>query len=242
MDVKVNYICGICQKAFTKNSSLKRHKANVHLSTRYNCLTCPKTYKRREDMIKHSKKCLINKLNEGCEENQPPMDHPSTSREVPNNAPSNAITDVIQDLTVSDSEDEEVAAMASKIESKLIGNTVSRQTNTDISNISTCDKSTNTEPLIVITPDEILELGQKLSLLTFDKSLKIFVDTLNSDIVFCKPDLARKASPTTQISLLTAQPTVNRSSQTNKNTPVGANQDHLLHMPCLDFHSTLEDP
>ena len=106
---------------------------------------------------------------------------------VPKNAPSNAITDVMQDLTVSDSEDEEVAAMASKIESKLIGNTVSRQTNTDISNISTCDKSTNTEPLIVITPDEILELGEKLSLLTFDKSLKIFVDTLNSDIVFCKP-------------------------------------------------------
>ena len=101
----------------------------------------------------------------------PLLDHPSTSREVPHNAPSNAITDVIQDLTDSDSEDAEIASMASKIESKLIGNTVSRETNTAI-NISTCDKSTNAKPLIVISPDEILELGEKLPLLTFDKSLK----------------------------------------------------------------------
>ena len=134
MDVKANYICGIYQKAFTKNSSLKRHRANVHLSTRYNCLTCPKTYKSREDMIKHSKKCLKNKLNEGCEENQPPLDHPSTSREVPQKAEN---------------------------KSKIIGNTVSRQTNTDISNISTCNKSTNTEPLIMISPDEILEFRRE---------------------------------------------------------------------------------
>ena len=170
-------------------------------------------------MIKHSKNCLKNKLNEGCEENQPPLDHPSTSREVPYNAPSNAITDVIQDLTVSNSEDEEIAAMASKIRSKLIGNTVSRQTNTDISNISTCDKSTNTEPLIVISPDEILELGEKLSLLTFEKSINIFVEALHTDIVFCKPDLARKTSPTTQIGLLAPQPTTNRGCQT-KQKPV----------------------
>ena len=76
-------------------------------------------------MINYNKKCLKNKLNEGCQDNQPSLDHPSTSREVPHNTPSNAITDVIQDLTVSDNE--EIGSMAFKIESKLIGNTVSRQ-------------------------------------------------------------------------------------------------------------------
>ena len=72
------------------------------------------------------------------------------------------------------------------------------------------------------------------------------MDTLNSDIVFCKPDLSRKSSPTTQIGLLAAQPTANHGSQTKQtpveNTPVKVNQHHLLHMLCLDFHSTLEDP
>ena len=128
MGLKTNYICGKCQKiTFTKNSSLKRHRVDVHLSTRYNCLTCLKTYKHRDDMVKHSKKCLKNKLNEGYEENQPPLDHPSSTREVPHNAPLNAVTDILQDLTVRGSEDEEIKSMASKIESKLIGNTLSRQ-------------------------------------------------------------------------------------------------------------------
>ena len=75
---------------------------------------------------------------------------------------------------MSDSEeDDELQKMADKLESKLIQSTVSRQVNTDISNVTTEEKSTQTEPLIVISPDEILELGEKLSLLTFDKGLKI---------------------------------------------------------------------
>ena len=53
-----------------------------------------------------------------------PFGPPLNSRELPHNTPSNTITDVIQDLTVSDNE--EIGSMASKIESKLIGNTVSR--------------------------------------------------------------------------------------------------------------------
>ena len=243
MDVRANFICGICQKAFTKNSSLKRHKTSVHLSTRYNCLTCPKTYKRREDMIKHSKICLKNSLNKGLDENQTPTVIPSTSNAPMPNAPSEALTRVIQDLTVSDSEeDEELQKMADKLEGKLIQNTVSRQVNTDISNVSTEEKSTQTEPLIVISPDEVLELGEKLSLLTFDKGLKIFVDTLNSDIVFCKPNLARSKNPTTQIGLLAAQPTANRGSQTRDETKDESSkiidQHQPLSMPQWDLNPT----
>ena len=241
MDVRANFICGICQKAFTKNSSLKRHKTSVHLSTRYNCLTCPKTYKRREDMIKHYKICLKKSLNKGLEENQAPTEIPSTSNIPMPNAPSETLTRVIQDLTVNDSEDDdELQKMADKLESKLIQNTVSRQVNTDISNVTTEEKSTQTEPLIVISPDEVLELGEKLSLLTFDKGLRIFVDTLNSDIVFYKPNLTRSKSPTTQIGLLAAQPTANRGSQTKDVTSEKSSkiidQQEPLSMPQWDLN------
>ena len=73
-------------------------------------------------------------------------------------------------------------------------------------------KTTNTEPLIVISRDEIIDLGNKLSLLTFDSSLKIFVDTLNNDYVFCKPKLARGPFSVPQIGLLAAQPATHKGS------------------------------
>ena len=108
-------------------------RQNVHLSIKYNCLTCPKTYKRREDLIKHSKICLKKNLNEGLDENQPPTEIPSTSQQTLPNAPSDAISNVIQDLTMSsDSEDEDFQKLGDKLENQLIGNTISRQTNTDI--------------------------------------------------------------------------------------------------------------
>ena len=48
MVMKTNYVCGFCNKAFTRNASLKRHKTNVHMRPSYHCITCKK----------HSKKCL----------------------------------------------------------------------------------------------------------------------------------------------------------------------------------------
>ena len=221
MDVKINYVCGICQKAFTKNSSLKRHKTIVHLSTRYNCLTCTKVYRRREDMIKHSKICLKATL----EDDTPDIPESPTSKvtsvsntptesettATPNRAP---ISTIIEDLTLSDSDEEVTSHMGRQIENQLLTTKMSRQTNTDISCTQMVDKSTNTEPLIVITPDEILDLGEKLSLLTFDKGLKIFVDTVNSQYKFLKPNLSRSTTPTTQIGLLKAQPSACRGSQT----------------------------
>ena len=208
-------MCGICQKAFTKNSSLKRHKTIVHLSTRFNCLTCTKTYRRREDLIKHSRICLSKTLDDqdlpptqSCTPNSITTPKPATSKD------SGPFNTIIEDLTISDSEDEELSKMAKAVENQILVNSVSRQTNTDITCLEMVDKATNTEPLIVISPDEILDLGNKLSLLTFEKNLKIFVDTLNSEYIFCKPKLSRGPSPTTQIGLLSAQPAASRGSQT----------------------------
>ena len=65
-----------------------------------------------------------------------------------------------------------------------------RQTNTEISCLKKVDSATNTEPLIVISPDEIIELVERLLLVTFDKYFKNFVDTLSGDMVFRKPRLS----------------------------------------------------
>ena len=58
MEMKTNYVCGFCNKVFTRNASLKRHKSNVHMRPSYHCITCKKQYKRHEDLVAHSKKCL----------------------------------------------------------------------------------------------------------------------------------------------------------------------------------------
>ena len=58
MEMKTNYVCGFCKKAFTRNASLKRHKTHVHMRPSYHCITCTKQYKRHEDFVAHSKKCL----------------------------------------------------------------------------------------------------------------------------------------------------------------------------------------
>ena len=44
------------------------------------------------------------------------------------------------------------------------------------------DKTTNTEPLIILSPDEINKLGCGAHLITFKKSLQIFMTTNNSKI------------------------------------------------------------
>ena len=245
MDVRVNYVCGICQKAFTKNSSLKRHKTIVHLSTRFNCLTCTKTYRRREDLIKHSRICLMNKLEDNdSSTNDIPSQAKNSTPQLTQAGHSTPVSTIMEDLTLSDS-DEVISQMGKKVENQLLSNSMSRQTNTEISCLEMVDKATNTEPLIVISPDEILDLGNKLSLLTFDKNLKIFVDTLNSEYNFCKPKMSRCESPTTQIGLLAAQPAACKGSQT-KSSPEfpSSNQPTLLHVPdtLLPSDESAHDP
>ena len=77
-----------------------------------------------------------------------------------------------------------------------------------------CDKSTNTEPLIVLSPDKLIEFKGGLTIASFNSSLKIFVETLNSTIVMSKPNLESPPEPTTQIGLLKVQPTSSKANQT----------------------------
>ena len=78
MDMKLKFVCEICQKAFT--SSLKRHKTNQYMGVSFNCLTRNKQYKKSEDLVRHSKKCLDKELEDHDEENNAPAGTSSSSK------------------------------------------------------------------------------------------------------------------------------------------------------------------
>ena len=187
--IGVNIICwriilifsGIWRKAYTRNASLRCHRQNVHFNNSYNCLTCPKKFKRQEDLGKHAKVCLKEKLNAEEPKNQPfsQLNQPNRRQEG---------LDVVRgDLEINDSEDESdpvINIMTQHLNSQLLGHhTRNVETNTDSIRVHTCDKATNTEPLIVLSPDELIKFQDGLTIATFNESLKIFVETLNSKIV-----------------------------------------------------------
>ena len=207
---KTKYICGICEKGFTRNASLRRHKQNVHYNNSLNCLTCSKKFKRQEDLGKHAKVCLKEKL----EADEPKM-LPFTQLNEPNRQMDEL--DVVRgDLALSDSEhepDSDLNIMAHHLNT-LLQNTKNVETNTDSSRVHTCDKRTNTKPLIVLSPDELIEFKDGLTIVSFNISLKILLETLNSTIVMSKPNLESPPEPTTQIGLLKVQPTSSKANQT----------------------------
>ena len=121
--------------------------------------------------------------------------------------------DVVRgDLYISDSEyepDSDLNIMAHHLNTLLLNqNTRNVETNTDSSIVHTCDKSTNTEPLIVLSPDKLIEFKDGLTIASFNNSLKIFVET----IVMRKPNLESPLEPTTQIGLLKVQPTSSKAN------------------------------
>ena len=74
------------------------------------------------------------------------------------------------------------------------------------------------EPLIILSPDEVIDLQDGLTLLSYDKNIRIFVDTVSSNIVYCKPKLNKPDNPSTQIGILNMIPAFNKGSQTKKTT------------------------
>ena len=68
----MDYVCGFCNKAFTKKCfTQKDTKTNVHMRPSYHCITCTKQYKRHEDLVAHSKKCLSKLLEDDKSETVP---------------------------------------------------------------------------------------------------------------------------------------------------------------------------
>ena len=102
-------------------------------------------------------------------------------------------------------------------------------TNTDSSYLETAHKSTQTEHLIALSPDEIIIFKDRLSIASCNKNLQIFVDTLNSKIVMSKPVLSTLPEPSTQIRLLNIQPSSTKGRQT-KQPNREAENDQLIQM------------
>ena len=80
--------------------------------------------------------------------------------------------------------------------------TRSIEVNTDQSRIHTVDKGTQTEPLIILTPDELVSFSDGITIASFTNNIRIFVDTVNSTIVMSRPNLSTSPEPETQIGLL----------------------------------------
>ena len=116
------------------------------------------------------------------------------------------------DLALSDSEDEsdnDVRIMANHLARHLLEpSTRSIEVNTDSVRVHTADKD---EPLIILCPDELIEFSDGLTIASFDKSLRIFAETLNSKIVMAKSNLETPPDPTTQIGLLKVQLKANQT-------------------------------
>ena len=277
MEMKANYVCGFCNKAFTRNASLKRHKTNVHMRPSYHCITCKKQYKRHEDLVTHSKQCLSKLLEDDDSDTVPSTrtprdtntpntlvlgvrktgkrpvsavptppnaqftsvtrdDTPSTSKTTPPHTsdlpqdthimschptPVSHTDTVSQDLALSsDSEcsmdsDPHIKIMAEHIEKMICTKTTrSIEVNTDQSRIHTADKGTQTEPLIILTPDELVSFSDGITIASFTNNIRIFVDTVNSTIVMSRPNLSTPPEPETQIGLLKIQPSASKGIQT----------------------------
>ena len=113
---------------------------------------------------------------------------------------SDGLDEVRGDLVISSDSDNdndpEINIMAHHLERQLIGHpTRNVQTNTESVRVHTCDKATNTEPLIVLTPDELLNFQDGLTIASFTESVRIFIDTINSNIVMIKPRLETPPEP-----------------------------------------------
>ena len=62
-------------------------------------------------------------------------------------------------------------------------------------------KGTQTEPLIILTPDEWLTFSDATTIASFTNNIRIFVDTVNSSIVMSRPNLSTPREAETQIGL-----------------------------------------
>lgn len=51
-----SFVCGICNKSFSKKKEHDRHVVNVHMNIRnFNCDECPKAFNRRDKLMRHKK-------------------------------------------------------------------------------------------------------------------------------------------------------------------------------------------
>ena len=111
--------------------------------------------------------------------------------------------------------DPHIKIMAEHIEKMICTKpTRSIEVNTDQSRIRTVYKGNQTEPLIILTPDELVTFSDGITIASFTNNRRIFVDTVNSTIVMSRPNLSTPPKPETRIGLLKIQPSASKGIQT----------------------------
>ena len=184
----------------------------MHFNTKHDCISCAKIYTRLEDFHKHSKECLRIKLE----------DRPQKTIDLTSEAPSTSTDTAMlaSDLALSDSNtsiDTVSGVMGQHLESTLTNKPVRGVcTKTDSSCLTTCEKSTQTDPLIVFESDEAISFKDGLTVANYQKAVQIFIDTVGSEIMMTKPNLSIPAEPTSQIGLLKIQPCASKGNQKRK--------------------------
>ena len=136
----------------------------------YNCPKCDKAYKRVNDLRRHMIK------------HNPIL--------FPQNQPITNSTTTTHTRTTQSQTDQKVTPISS---------TIKKHTSTNTRIIHTKDKATNTEPLIIMTPKELTKLDCGATLITFDRSMQIYMSTLNSTITPISNTPSQVLTPNTTV-------------------------------------------
>ena len=148
----------------------------VHNEDTFNCSKCPKTYKRIHDLHRHTQKAHQPALvpvpqYDNMASVEDPFGNPRTNNTIP---------------TFRNTQSQTIRSKPPKIPRPLC------HIATNTKPIVTYHKGTNTDPLIILTPDEVTKMQCGTHMLTYKTDFQMFMSTNNSSIA---PVLQEQAIP-----------------------------------------------
>ena len=181
-----HYQCHTCHKSFHIQYYMDRHIREVHLNNSINCTICDRTCMRKGDLKRHMMK-----------------EHPTPQTSSTTTAPREwdipqSFFDLLDQFENTELQHTEASQPNLNKATQTSGNKINHYpTKHQTCNTDKCkvvDKSTNTDPLIILEPKDIQNLISGFKLITFEVP-DIFLQTTNSTIT-PKPKFEPKYVPT----------------------------------------------